>query len=212
MRWRFSGPTDNIRAGSHLGGWPRSRHSLQSRSLTDTLEFMSDVTRLLDAAAAGASMPASESLPLVYDERRKLAAVRLADEKLGQTLQPTALVHEAYVRLVGSDEGRRWDGRGHFFAAAESMRRILVEAVRRKGSAKHGGRARRELDDGNAVIGPGDPDQLLALDEAPAKLATSEPELAKLVELRFFTGLGAEEAAKALGVSPRTVKRDWSYP
>lgn len=172
---------------------------------------MSDVTRLLDAATGDAAA-ASELLPLVYDELRKLAAVRLADEKPGQTLQPTALVREAYVPFVGPDEGRKWDGGGPFFAAAaESMRRIPVEAARRKGSAKRGGRVRRELDDGDAAIGPGDPDQLLALDEAPTKLATSEPELAKLVELRFFIGLGVEEAAKALGVSPRTVKRDWSY-
>jgi RNA polymerase sigma factor (TIGR02999 family) len=179
----------------------------------DTLVGMSEVTRLLDAAAAGDSSAASELLPLVYDELRKLAAVRLADEKPGQTLQPTALVHEAYVRLVGPGESQRWDGRGHFFAAAaEAMRRILVEAARKKGSAKRGGGlVRHELDEGDAVVEPGDPDRLLALDEALTKLAASEPELAKLVELRFFTGLGVEEAAKALGVSPRTVKRDWSY-
>jgi RNA polymerase sigma factor (TIGR02999 family) len=174
---------------------------------------MNEVTCVLSAIEEGDPHAAEQLLPLVYEELRKLAAQKLAQEKPGQTLQATALVHEAYMRLVGTGEVQHWDSRGHFFAAAaEAMRRILVEAARRKGSAKRGGDlVRRELDEGDAVIEAGDPDRLLALDEALTKLAASEPELAKLVELRFFTGLGVEETAKALGVSPRTVKRDWSY-
>jgi RNA polymerase sigma factor (TIGR02999 family) len=173
---------------------------------------MADVTRLLDAAAAGDPKAAAELLPLVYDELRKLATARLADEKPGQTLQPTALVHEAYVRLVGGRQPQDWNGRGHFFgAAAEAMRRILVEAARRKARVRHGGgRQRLDLD---AVPLPIDmpADQLLTLDEALTRLAERDPQAARLVDLHCFAGLSVEQAAAALGVSPRTAYRDWAF-
>jgi RNA polymerase sigma factor (TIGR02999 family) len=173
---------------------------------------MADVTQLLDAAAAGDPKAAEELLPLVYDELRKLAAARLAEERPGQTLQPTALVHEAYVRLVGGDRPRGWDGRGHFFgAAAEAMRRILVDSARRKRAARHGGAARRvDLLEADAVAPP-DGDDLLDLDEALAEFAAIDPQAAELVKLRVFAGMTVEDAARALGVSPRTAKRGWAY-
>src|SRR5438874_4578621 len=157
---------------------------------------MADVTRLLDAAAAGDPAAAAELLPLVYGELRKLAAARMAGEKPGQTLQPTALVHEAYLRLVGDDPDRRWNGRGHFFAAAaEAMRRILVESARRKGRIRHGGGLRRaELTDADMAAPSGD-EQVLLLDEALTRLAAVRPQAARLVQLRFFSGLTTEEAA-----------------
>jgi RNA polymerase sigma factor (TIGR02999 family) len=172
-----------------------------------------DVTELLNAIDRGDAQAAGQLLPLVYDELRRLAAAKMRKESPNHTLEPTALVHEAYVRLVGPRGDRRWDSRGHFFAAAaEAMRRILVEDARRRHSAKRGGNlARRELDEADAVIDPDEPAGLLALDEALMKLAAAEPELAQLVKLRFFTGLSVEEAAEALGVSPRTAKRNWSY-
>jgi len=173
---------------------------------------MSDVTLLLDAAAAGDPKAAAELLPLVYDELRKLAAARMAEEKPGQTLQATALVHEAYVRLVGGDETRQWNGRGHFLAAAaEAMRRILVEAARRKVSLKRGGgRGRAELRDSDLVIDDA-PDEVLAVDEALAGLAVADPQAAELVMLRYFAGLSVPEAAEALGLTTRTAERLWSY-
>jgi RNA polymerase sigma factor (TIGR02999 family) len=172
---------------------------------------MSDVTQLLDAIEGGDARAASELLPLVYDELRKLAARKLAGEKPGQTLQATALVHEAYLRLVGQD-GRSWNGRGHFFAAAaEAMRRILVEKARSKRREKHGGgRVRVELDDAE-LVGRMPAEDLLALDEALIRLASEDPRKARLVELRFFAGLNLEEAAEVLGVSAVTAKRDWRY-
>jgi RNA polymerase sigma factor (TIGR02999 family) len=173
---------------------------------------MSDVTRLLDAAAAGDPAAAADLLPLVYDELRKLAAARLADEKPGQTLQATALVHEAYLRLVGTDPEHQWNGRGHFFAAAaEAMRRILVENARRKGRIKHGGGLPR-VDTVLADVASPLPDEnLLALDEAMTRLAAVDPVRARLVELRFFAGLSNEEAARVLGISAATAKRYWRY-
>src|SRR5215207_6981800 len=173
---------------------------------------MSDVTRLIDAAGAGDPTAAAELLPLVYDELRKLAAVRLADEKPGQTLQPTALVHEAYLRLVGGPTPQDWNGRGHFFAsAAEAMRRILVEAARRKGRARHGGgRARLDLDAVEPAAGEAD-DRLLAIDEALTLLAAEDPAAAEVVKLRFFAGLTAEHAADALGISLRTANNHWAF-
>jgi RNA polymerase sigma factor (TIGR02999 family) len=151
-------------------------------------------------------------LPLVYDELRKLAAARMADEAPGNTLNATALVHEAYLRLVGPDDAARWDNRGHFFAAAaEAMRRILVEAARRKRRNKHGGgRKRIELD----VAEPAAADprhDLVALDAALTKLAAEDPQAAKLVELRHFTGMSVAEAARALGISPRSADRVWAF-
>src|SRR5438105_1870861 len=173
---------------------------------------MADVTRLLDAAAAGDPAAAAELLPLVYDELRKLAARRMAGEKPGQTLQPTALVHEAYARLVGGPEPQDWGGRGHFFAAAaEAMRRILVEAARRKGRARRGGGRRRvELDAAQLPIDV-PADQLLTLDEALTRLAGRDPQAARLVNLHCFAGLSVEQAAAVLGVSPRTAYRDWAF-
>jgi RNA polymerase sigma factor (TIGR02999 family) len=173
---------------------------------------MGDVTHLLSAAEAGDPRAAAELLPLVYAELRTLAAARLADEKPGQTLQPTALVHEAYVRLVGGGQPNDWNGRGHFFtAAAEAMRRILVDAARRKQTAKHGGDHRRvDLADVDPAAAIPDVD-LLALDEALGRLAAADPRKAELVKLRFFAGLTTEQAARALGVSVTTADNDWAY-
>ncbi|MBY0459824.1 MAG: RNA polymerase subunit sigma, partial [Gemmataceae bacterium] len=163
---------------------------------------MSEVTRLLDAAVAGDRRAAADLLPLVYDELRKLAAARVAAEAPEHTLQPTALVHEAYLRLVGAGDAR-WDGRGHFFvAAAEAMRRILVEAARRKGRARHGGgRARVEFDAVTVAAPEIDArHDLLALDAALTRLAGEDPQAARLVALRHFGGMSIPEAARVLGV------------
>jgi RNA polymerase sigma factor (TIGR02999 family) len=170
---------------------------------------MANVTQILVAAAAGDPQAAAELLPLVYDELRKLAAARLADEKPGQTLQPTALVHEAYLRLVG---GQRFDHTGHFFAAAaEAMRRILVDRARRAQAERHGGgRRRQDLDLLDPAVPP-DGDDLLALDEALGKLAAADPTAARLVTLRYFSGLTVPQAAEVLGVAPRTADRLWAY-
>lgn len=173
---------------------------------------MSEMTRLLDAASAGDRQAAADLLPLVYDELRKLATVRLAAESPDQTLQPTALVHEAYLRLLGPADENRWDNRGHFFAAAaEAMRRILVDAARRKAATKHGGEfARLELTTDFAAAREPRED-LLALDEALDRLATENPLKAELVKLRYFAGLTLPEAAAALGISKRTAGRDWAF-
>jgi RNA polymerase sigma factor (TIGR02999 family) len=173
---------------------------------------MADVTRLLDAAAAGDPEAAAELLPLVYDELRLLAARKLASEQPGLTLQPTALVHEAYLRLVGDGQAQEWNGRGHFFAAAaEAMRRILVDQARRKQSQRRGGmHGRCELRDGDRVAIPLD-DELIDLDDALAKLASADPQAAELVTLRVFAGMTVEEVAHVQGVSARTVKRNWAY-
>jgi len=173
---------------------------------------MSNVTRLLEAAAAGEPRAADELLPLVYDELRQLAASRLADEKLGHTLQPTALVHEAYLRLVGGEQPHDWSGRGHFFgAAAEAMRRILIENARRKKAERHGGGwARQELIDADLAVDTSG-DDLLAVDEALTRLAAVDSRAARLVELRFFLGMTLEEAAAHLGLQERTAYRDWAY-
>ncbi len=171
---------------------------------------MSDVTRLLDAAAAGDRRAAADLLPLVYDELRKLAAARMAPESPDHTLQPTALVHEAYLRLVGNEAGRPWNGRGHFFAAAaEAMRRILVESARRKLTDRAGGRLERvALPDDLVASTP--PEELLALDEALAEFERHDPDAAKLVKLRFYAGLSHQEAAEALGLSRRAADRVWA--
>jgi len=170
---------------------------------------MSDVTRLLEAAAGGDRKAAADLLPVVYDEFRKLAAARLAAEAPGHSLNPTALVHEAYLRLIGDQQ---FDGCSHFFAAAaEARRRILVETARRKRSAKRGGgRARLEFED-EQLTGPEPREDLLALDEALNKLAALNREAADLVQLRYFAGLTLPEAAQALGISPRTAGRLWAY-
>jgi RNA polymerase sigma factor (TIGR02999 family) len=172
---------------------------------------MSNVTRLLDAAAAGDPKAAAELLPLVYDALRELAAVRMAAEPAGHTLQPTALVHEAYLRLVGGPD-RRWDSRGHFFAAAaEAMRRILVDRARAARSEKRGGRLTRLDVDAVDVAVTAAPDELLRIDEALARLAAHEADAARLVELRYFAGLTVAEAGAAMGVSSATAYRLWNY-
>ena len=174
---------------------------------------MNDVTRILSTIEHGDRGAAEQLLPLVYDELRKLAARRLAQDRPGHTLQATALVHEAYLRLVGPGDPRGWDGRGHFFAAAaEAMRRILVEDARRKSRRKRGGGlARRFEDEDPDVPAPERPEALLALDEALDRLATASPQAAELVKLRFFVGCSNAEAASLLGISPRKADQVWAY-
>jgi RNA polymerase sigma factor (TIGR02999 family) len=173
---------------------------------------MSEVTRVLSAIQEGDPRAAKQLLPLVYDELRKLAAQKMAQESPGQTLQATALVHEAYMRLVDVERAPQWDSRGHFFAAAaEAMRRILVDRAREKGCAKRGGDLKKLNIDAIDLATTATPDQLLALDEALAKLAVSDPTAARLVELRYFTGLTIEEAGKAIGISTATAYRHWNY-
>jgi RNA polymerase sigma factor (TIGR02999 family) len=173
---------------------------------------MSDVTRLLDAAAAGDHKAAADLLPFVYDELRKLAAARMAAESPDQTLTATALVHEAYLRLVEPADAARWDNRGHFFAAAaEAMRRILVDAARRKRTEKHGGHYRRvALSDVPASAAVVD-ERLLALDAALTRLAVEDAVASRVVELRHFAGLSIEDAAATLGLSRATAYRHWTY-
>jgi RNA polymerase sigma factor (TIGR02999 family) len=173
---------------------------------------MGDVTCIFTAIEGGDAEAAEQLLPLVYDELRRLAARRLAREKPGQTLQATALVHEAYLRLVGNGSGRGWEGRGHFFAAAaEAMRLILINRARDKARLKHGGGLRRVSLDRVELGYETDGLDLLALDEAMTRLAAEEPQCASLVKLRFFAGLTQEEAAEVLGVSRRTADRYWAY-
>jgi len=173
---------------------------------------MHEVTSILNAIDQGDPQAAGKLLPLVYEELRRLAAQRLANEAAGHTLQPTALVHEAYVRLVDQREEQQWHSRGHFFgAAAEAMRRILVESARRKQSIKRGGdRPREELDSAHFVTAEPRED-LLALDEALTKLAATNKDAADLVQLRYFAGLALPEAATSLGMSPRTAGRLWAF-
>ena len=173
---------------------------------------MDEVTRLLNAAATGEAKVAADLLPLVYDELRKLAAARMAEERPGQTLQATALVHEAYLRLVGEDHEPHWENRRHFFAAAsEAMRRILIESARRKGRDKHGGSRRRAEIDLDALLESSPNEELLALDEALNHFALHDPLKARLVELRFFGGLTMAEVAACLNISPSTADRAWRY-
>jgi RNA polymerase sigma factor (TIGR02999 family) len=173
---------------------------------------MADVTHILAAIQAGDLAAAGQLLPLVYEELRKLAAHRMADEKPGQTLDATALVHEAYLRLVRPGDEERWENRGHFFAAAaEAMRRILVETARRKKAKKHGGDLVRVDLETVALPESDERHDLLALDAALTRLAEQDPQAARLVELRHFTGLSVPEAAGVLGVSPRTADRLWAF-
>jgi RNA polymerase sigma factor (TIGR02999 family) len=173
---------------------------------------MSEVTRVLSAIEQGDAHAAEQLLPLVYDELRKLAAQRLAQEKPGQTLQATALVHEAYLRLVDNDTPQQWNSRGHFFAAAaEAMRRILVEQARRRNAAKRGGQADREELEESAVAAPEPAVDVLALHEALERLEKVDPASANLVKLRFFAGLTMVEAAEALAMSVRSAHDLWAY-
>lgn len=173
---------------------------------------MSDVTQILSQIENGDGQAAEKLLPLVYDELRRLAAEMMAHEKPGQTLQATALVHEAYIRLVDTDEAQHWNSRGHFFgAAAEAMRRILVEQARRKCGRKQGGQWERLYVPLDGLCEPDMPERMLAIDEALRKLSQENPQVARLVELRYFAGLSPDEAASALGVSTRTARRYWVY-
>lgn len=177
----------------------------------DTLSGVSDVTRILEAARQGDPKAAEQLLPLVYDELRRLAAHRMASEAAGHTLQPTALVHEAWLRLTG-DQSKKWDGRGHFFgAAAEAMRRILVDRARRKQAVRHGGGQQRVDVQDIDVASPAEDEQLLAISEALDKLAVAHKQEAELVKLRYFVGMTIEEAAEVLGIAPRTAKHYWTH-
>jgi RNA polymerase sigma factor (TIGR02999 family) len=172
---------------------------------------MDDVTQLLNAIENGDPRAASQLLPLVYDELRRLAAQKLAHEKPGQTLQPTALVHEAYLRLVGEEDRPRWQNHGHFFAAAaQAMCRILIENARRKQRGKHGG-GRRRIDLEAVAAADHDPDDLLALEDALTKLAAEDAPAADVAKLRLWAGLSVEEAAAALGLSRAHAYRHWTY-
>jgi RNA polymerase sigma factor (TIGR02999 family) len=173
---------------------------------------MSKVTRILSAAEQGDPRAAEQLLPLVYDELRQLAAARLAEEKSGQTLQPTALVHEAYLRLVGGGQTQDWSSRGHFFAAAaQAMRRILVDSARRKQAEKRGGQSQRiPLEAANvAVTSP--IDEVLDIDAALNKLAVEDSQAAELIQLRYFAGLSIEDAAEIIGISRSTAYEHWAY-
>ncbi len=173
---------------------------------------MSDATQLLNAMDAGDPRAADQLLPLVYEELRRLAAAKLAHEKPGQTLQATALVHEAWMRLVGSEGQKSWNGRGHFFgAAAEAMRRILVDRARQKMSLKRGAGAERISLDGLEIAADADGDTLLVVDDAMARLAMVDPASAEFIKLRFYVGLTNGEAAEALGIPERTARRHWSF-
>jgi RNA polymerase sigma factor (TIGR02999 family) len=173
-----------------------------------------DVTRILQCLASGDRAAGAELLPLVYEELRRLAARNMAGEQAGQTLNATALVHEAYLRLIGPPEGaqQQWDGRAHFFgAAAEAMRRILVENARRKSRIKHGGGFKRvSLSDAEPAITP-TPEEVLALDEALTRFAVEEPVAARVVELRYFAGFSIDETAEVMGISRATANRHWAY-
>ena len=173
---------------------------------------MSDFTALLNALRPGDPTASAQLLPRVYDELRRLAAQRLAHEAPGQTLQATALVHEAYLRLVDTDKVQHWNGRRHFFgAAAEAMRRILVERARRRQAEKRGGgRQRVPLDDADPGYSPAE-DEILAIDEALDRLAAEDPQAARLIQLRYFAGLSVEDAAAAVGVSRSTAYEHWAY-
>jgi RNA polymerase sigma factor (TIGR02999 family) len=171
-----------------------------------------DITRMLRGIEAGDSHAAAQLLPLVYDELCRLAAEKLAHERPGQTLDPTGLVHEAYLRLVGGGVEHSWNSRGHFFAAAaESMRRILIDNARRKRRPKHGGDRQRVDLDQVLSVAESPPDDLLALDEALSKFAVEEPSKAELVKLRYFAGRSIDEAAELLGISRATAKRWWAF-
>jgi RNA polymerase sigma factor (TIGR02999 family) len=173
---------------------------------------MSEATRILSSLDQGDPSAAEQLLPLVYDELRKLAALKMAQEKPGQTLQATALVHEAYVRIIGAEKAQRWDGRAHFFAAAaEAMRRILIESARRKKRLKHGGQCERVDVDVVELPLPLPDDELLALDEALDRLAAVDGRAAQVVKLCFFVGLTQEQAARDMGISLSTAERLWGF-
>jgi RNA polymerase sigma factor (TIGR02999 family) len=195
---------------SHLSPDPQDRLLALSQSVI--LYDMSDVTRILSAIEQGDPRAAEQLLPLVYEELRKLAAQKLVQEAPGQTLQATALVHEAYLRLIGPDHSKHWDTSGHFFAAAaEAMRRILINRARDKNRLKRGGDRKRLNLDQLAAVDDATDDDLVALDEALEQLARVNPPCAELVKLRFFAGLNLDEVAASLGISRRTADRYWAF-
>jgi RNA polymerase sigma factor (TIGR02999 family) len=203
-----SRPTHRVGTGTHAGNVV----SLPGVIASGILGGMSEVTRILNAIEQGDPQAAAQLLPLVYDELRRLAAQKLAQEKPGQTLQATDLVHEAYLRLVDVKQAQNWNSRGHFFAAAaEAMRRILVDRARRRQAVRRGGDLRRlDLEAAEpAALRPSD--DLLALDEALEKLAAQDVPKAELVKLRYFAGLTMDQAAEVLGISPATAHRWWNY-
>lgn len=207
FRCLHSGDIDMIRICSGFALWRNDRPPTSNYSVD-----MSDFTQLLHRIDHGDANAAEQLLPLVYDELRKLAALRMAQEQAGQTLQATALVHEAYLRLTAGTPSQPWQGRAHFFAAAaEAMRRILIESARRRRSLKAGGDRERETLTGVAHANDRDPLDLIALDEALQKLEQVSPRRAQLIKLRYFAGLSIEEAAQALGVAPSTASADWVY-
>jgi RNA polymerase sigma factor (TIGR02999 family) len=193
-------------------------HSIEASPVLDngpialSIEYVNDVTRILQAAQQGDARAANELLPLVYDELRRLAVHKMASEAPGHTLQPTALVHEAYLRLAGTGQPQQWEGRGHFFAAAaEAMRRILVDRAREKQALKRGGNLERVDIAAVELESPMPDEELLALDEALDRLGTVDTRAAEMVKLCFFVGLTQEEAARELGVSVSTAERIWAF-
>jgi RNA polymerase sigma factor (TIGR02999 family) len=189
----------NAARGQGIGGLT------ESRSVTD-------VTRILSSIEEGDPKAAEQLLPLVYDELRKLATEKMAKERSGQTLQATALVHEAYVRLIDADEAKHWNSRGHFFAAAaEAMRRILVESARRKLRVRHGGKFRRHDLHEFVLASPQTPEELVALSDALDRLTSANAQAAELIKLRFLAGLSNDKAAEVLGVSARKANQIWAY-
>ena len=191
----------------------RTQDSQSQPATTLVIMFlMTDVTQILNAIEKGDPSASDKLLPLVYEELRVLARQRLSQENAGQTLQATALVHEAYLRLVGTDNDQNWDNRGHFFsAAAEAMRRILVDSARRKKSVKHGGQLVRQELEPSQLSDHSDADDLIALDEALEKLAAEDPDSAELVKLRYFAGLTVDQSARVIGVSSRKADFMWSF-
>lgn len=189
----------------------RNREILLRSSGQISLKRVSDVTRILQAAHNGDPNAAGELLPIVYDELRRLASARMAHESAGHTLQPTALVHEAWLRLTGHED-QTWEGRAHFFgAAAEAMRRILIDRVRKKRAVRHGGDQQRVDVADIDLPAPASDDQVLAINEALDKFANEHPEEARLVKLRYFVGMTNDEAAQALDISPRTARNYWTH-